>query len=62
MVGDGTRISFWHKLWCGDIVLKVAFLVLFGIPCVKNTLVAANMEMLGGSNQWNVSFTREAHD
>ena len=62
MVGDGTRISFWHDLWCGDSALNVAFPVLFGIACEKNASVAANMEMLGGSNQWNVSFTREAQD
>ena len=61
VVGDGTRISFWHDLWCGDLVLT-AFLVLYGIVCEKNASVAANLEMLGGSNQWNVSFTREAHD
>jgi hypothetical protein len=43
-------------------VLKVAFPVLFGITCLKDASVADNMEVLGGSNQWNVSFTREAHD
>jgi hypothetical protein len=62
VVGDGTRISFWRDLWCGDSVLKVAFPVLFGIACVKNAFVANNMEVLGGLNQWNVNFTREAHD
>ena len=62
VVGDGTRISFWRDLWCGDSVLKVVFLVLYGIARGKNAFVAANMEMLGGSNRWNVSFIREAHD
>jgi hypothetical protein len=62
VVGDGTRISIWHNLWFGDTVLKVALSILFGIACVKNTSLAANMEMLEGSNKWNVSFTREAHD
>ena len=62
VVGDETRISFWHDLWCGDSVLKVAFPVLFGIACVKNAFVANNMEVLGGLYQWNVSFIREAHD
>jgi hypothetical protein len=61
-MGDGTRINFWHDIWCGDMVLKVAFLVLFGIACVKDALVAANLEFLGGSKPWNVSFSREAHD
>jgi hypothetical protein len=49
VAGDGIRISFWNDLWCGDTVLKVAFPVLFGIACAKDALVAANMEVLGGS-------------
>jgi hypothetical protein len=35
---------------------------LFGIARVKDASVADNMEILGGSIQWNVSFVREAHD
>jgi hypothetical protein len=41
---------------------KVAFPVLFGIACAKDASVAANLEFLGGSIQWNVSFVRAAHD
>jgi hypothetical protein len=26
VVGDGSRISFWHDLWCGGMALKVTFL------------------------------------
>ena len=62
VVGDGTRISFWNDLWCGEAILKVAFPVLFGIACAKDALVTANMEVLGGSSQWNVGFSREVHD
>jgi hypothetical protein len=29
---------------------------------VKNASVADNMEVLGGSTWWNVSFVKEAHD
>jgi hypothetical protein len=47
VVGDGTRISFWHDLWCGDTALKVAFPGLFGIACVKDASVADNREELG---------------
>jgi hypothetical protein len=61
-VGDGTRIKFWQDLWVGNTILKAAFPVLFGIIVVKDASVANNLEFLGGSNQWNVSFTREAHD
>jgi hypothetical protein len=61
-VGDGARTKFWHDLWCGDRVLKEAFPILFGIARMKDASVADNMEVLGGSIQWNVSFVREAHD
>jgi hypothetical protein len=36
--------------------------MLFGISRVKDASVANNLEFLGDSNQWNVSFIREAHD
>jgi hypothetical protein len=42
--------------------LNEAFPVLFGIAQVKDASVADNMEVLGGSIQWNMSFVREAHD
>jgi hypothetical protein len=61
-VGDGVRTKFLHDLWCGDTVLKKVFPNLFGIARVKDASVANNMEVLGGSTQWNVSFVREAHD
>jgi hypothetical protein len=24
-VGDGSRVSFWHDLWCGDLALNEPF-------------------------------------
>jgi hypothetical protein len=42
--------------------LKVAFSVLYGLACEKDASSAANLEFLGDSNLWNVSFTRAAHD
>jgi hypothetical protein len=62
VVGDCSKISFWHDLWCGDIALKVAFPALFGIARLKDAVVADNLERLGDSFQWNVSFIREVHD
>jgi hypothetical protein len=38
--------------------LFLFFLVLL----VKDASVADNLEVLGGSIQWNMSFVREAHD
>jgi hypothetical protein len=50
-VGDGTKISFWHDMWCGDMALKVAFPALFDIASAKDSSVAKNLEILGDSNQ-----------
>jgi hypothetical protein len=61
-VGNGIRISFWHDVWYGDMVLKVAFPTLFGLAHVKDAYVANNLEFLGGSNQWNMNFSIEVHD
>jgi hypothetical protein len=61
-VGDGTKISFWHDLWVRNMTLKTAFPVLFGIAIAKDASIVNNLEFLGGSNQWNVNFTREVHD
>jgi len=48
---------------CGvDTTLKVAFPALFGIARLKDAVVADNLELLGESFQWNVSFNMEAHD
>jgi hypothetical protein len=53
-VGDSTKISFWHVQWCGAAALKVAFPDLYGFASAKDAFVADNLEILGGSNQWNV--------
>jgi hypothetical protein len=44
-----------------DTVLKEAFPVLFGIACANDAFVADNLKLLGGSNQWSVSFSREVY-
>jgi hypothetical protein len=44
---------------CGvDTTLKEAIPALFGIACLKDAVVANNLELLGDSLQWNVSFIR----
>ena len=30
-MGDGTRVKFWHDVWCGDYPLKEAFLEFYCI-------------------------------
>jgi hypothetical protein len=33
--------KFWHDMWCGDTVLKEAFIVLFSIVRAKDAFVIA---------------------
>jgi hypothetical protein len=61
-VGDGSKVRFWHDLWCGDMTLEEAFPVLFGIACVEDAFVATHVEFFGGASKWNMSFTRTALD
>lgn len=42
--------------------LKEAFSDLFSIASAKDASVATHLEFYDGSNQWNVSFNRAAHD
>jgi hypothetical protein len=53
---DGSKVRFWHDRWCGDKALKEAFPNLYGIICAKDAVVAAPLELSGGSNKLNVSF------
>jgi hypothetical protein len=38
--GDGSKIKFWHDLWCGDQPLKGPFMELFSITRYKEVWVA----------------------
>jgi hypothetical protein len=59
---DGSKIRFWDDVWCGQLPLKEAFPVLYGIACEKDAFVAAHLDFSSGSLQWDVSFSRAAHD
>jgi hypothetical protein len=61
-VRDGSNVRFWHDLGFGDITLKKAFRDLFGIVCVNDAFVVDNVKIPEDSIQWNVSFTKAAHD
>ena len=39
-IGDGTRVKFWHDVWCGDNPLSTYFPDLFKINNDKEAYVA----------------------
>jgi hypothetical protein len=60
--GDGSRISFWEELWCGNSTLKEAFPGLYNIASNKEASIADNIDLSSGSHQWNVSFLPSLND
>jgi hypothetical protein len=55
-VGDGSQISFWHDIWCGDQPLKVSYPELYRIARNKEAWVSDNMQILNEEVHWNVNF------
>ena len=60
--GEGSRIRFWDDVWYGERPLKVVFPGLFNIARFKEASIAENLERSNGAIQWNIQFTRMAHD
>jgi hypothetical protein len=61
-LGDGSRISFWEDVWCGESSLKDTYPGLFNIANVKEASIADNVERSNGVVQWNIVFTCLIHD
>jgi hypothetical protein len=61
-VGDGSRVLFWHDVWCGELPLKILFPALFNIACTKEAWVEENMDIAHSFIHWNVMFIRPVHN
>jgi hypothetical protein len=55
-VGDGSKVLFWHDVWCGELPLKTLFPELFLIACGKDAWVEENMQRQNDTILWNVLF------
>jgi hypothetical protein len=60
--GDGSKIRFWDDVWCGEVILKEAFLGLYNIASAKDASIVDNMDFTGGTLQWNVSCFQLVYD
>jgi len=56
-VGDGSKVLFWHDVWCVELPLKTLFPELFLIACGKDAWVEENMQRQNGTILWNILFT-----
>jgi hypothetical protein len=61
-IGNGSKVQFWHDLWCGEIPLKILFPELFLIARGKDAWVEENMQRQNGIILWNILFSRPVHD
>ena len=59
---NGSRISFWEKVWCGNSSLKEVFPGLYSLASNKEASIADNIDLLSGSHQWNISFLCSLND
>jgi hypothetical protein len=59
---NGTKIRFWHNLWCEDQQLKESFPELFSIACYKEVWVADHLQFSNENIQWNISFIKPVQD
>jgi hypothetical protein len=61
-VGLGSKIPFWHDMWCGNQPLKHAFPSLYRIARYKEAWVKDNFNWRNGVMAWNVIFVRAIQD
>ena len=62
MVGDGSRIKFWHDPWCGDQPLKLSFPELYSLARYSEATMADSMQFQGSSIHWDIVFIRAVKD
>jgi hypothetical protein len=62
VIGNGSKVLFWHDVWCGEIPLKTLFPELFLIASGKDAWVEENMQRQNGTILWNILFSRPVHD
>ena len=61
-LGDGSRISFWRDVWCGEEALSLSFLNLFRLTSQKNATTTELWDHNSGEGGWNPIFLRSFND
>ena len=64
VVGDGSRILFWHDKWIGDVPLKILYPQLFLCSANKEACISEVLSPPVGDNDrvWSLRFHREFND
>ena len=61
-VKDGSRVLFWHDVWCGDRLLKTLFPDLFRMARLKCAMAQAVAPWDCDISHWNLTFVRSPND
>ena len=61
-VGIGDRVRLWHDRWCGDVILKEAYPVLY--ECASNQAATIDEVVVRDNDrmEWNVIFKQNFND
>ena len=64
VVGDGTRILFWHDKWVGENTLKMLYSQFYVCSNDKDAYISDALCYQEGGNDrfWNVRFYRDFHE
>ena len=64
MVGDGSRILFWHDRWVGDTSLKMLYPQLYACSNDKEACISDLLCHQESVNNrfWNLRFYRNSHE
>jgi len=57
-VMDGSRVLFWHDVWCGDCPLKTQFFDLFRMARFMYATIQVVVSRNGDNCHWNLTFMR----
>ena len=55
-IGDGSKVSYGHDVWCGDRSLKEMYPDLFAISCSPDSMVADLMRRHNDVLHWDLTF------
>jgi hypothetical protein len=61
-VGDGSRISFWHDIWCGALPLRQLFPTLFLLARDTEAKLVDVSVFQGSHHVWDIEFIRLFQD
>ena len=61
-VGDGSRLRFWHDVWCGDLPLRSQFPSLFQFARLPEARVADLCHFQVSNCVWDIAFIRSVQN